>query len=313
MNIIIYGAGAVGLGLGSFLLPSKQSLTIIARKNTTAALQKNGLKRTGIFGGFTAKPKDFRCFSKLADVPPQIFDFILVTVKSFDSRTAAQDIASHASLWDANTKIILIQNGWGNAEQFTEHFPVEQVFSARIITGFTRPKPNEVHITVHADAMHIGSLFDQDLKSIETLALAIGQGGFPCIPFNEIAKDLWAKMLYNCALNPLGAILNVSYGQLAANEDTRTTMDAIIEEIYAVMDKCGYATHWESPEDYKRVFYEKLVPATAEHKSSTLQSLKSGKKTEIEALTGMIITLAGQHNVDVPTNRSVYDKIKFLE
>ena len=74
---------------------------------------------------------------------------------------------------------------------------------------------NEVEITVHADSIHIGSLFDGDLLCMEKLCELITKGDIPCEKTDSIEKDLWAKMLYNCALNPLGAILDVPYGVLA--------------------------------------------------------------------------------------------------
>ncbi|MEE9498261.1 MAG: 2-dehydropantoate 2-reductase N-terminal domain-containing protein, partial [Nitrospinaceae bacterium] len=49
MNILLYGAGAVGLGLASCLLKSGQRVDLIGRGDTVTALQKNGLARTGIF------------------------------------------------------------------------------------------------------------------------------------------------------------------------------------------------------------------------------------------------------------------------
>ena len=313
LNILNYGAGAVGLGLDSFLLKSGADTAILCRTNTAAALRESGLVRQGIFGPFQALPEALRVFTTLDDLPQQPFDYILVTVKSFDSAAASNDLAQHPSLWNKDTKIILCQNGWGNAEIFAKHFPKEQIFNARVITGFTRPQLNEVEITVHADAVHIGSLFQENLNGIEKLCHAINAGGLPCMPFKDIAKDLWAKMLYNCALNPLGAVLGVSYGELGASQHTRAIMNDIIREIYAVMRASGYSTHWPSPQEYIKVFYEKLVPATAEHKSSTLQSLRSGKKTEIAALNGIVITLAERHGLDVPVNRSVTEMVRFLE
>jgi len=313
MNILNYGAGAVGLGLDSFLMKNGAEVTLLCRANTAAALCESGLIRRGIFGDFQASLENLRVLTALAEIPEQPFDYILVTVKSFDSIAAAADLARHPGLWNSQTKIVLCQNGWGNAEIFCEHFPKKQVFNARVITGFTRPQPNEVEITVHADAVHIGSLFHNDLSGIEDLCRGIDKGGLPCILVQDIAKDLWAKMLYNCALNPLGAVLGVSYGELGASQHTRDIMNAIIRETYAVIQKSGYATHWPTPEDYIKIFYEKLVPATASHKSSTLQSLKSGKKTEIDALNGMVIALAEKHGINVPVNRSVTEKIRFLE
>jgi 2-dehydropantoate 2-reductase len=313
MKALIYGGGSVGLGVASCLLKSKEAVDIIAREATVAALQRNGLVRKGIFGEFFAKPGDFNCFLSLNSVSMQHYDYIVVSVKSCDSLEAAKDISQHKNLFDDKTKIVLFQNGWGNTEILASYLPKEQIFNARVITGFSRSRPNEVTITVHADSIHIGSLFGEHSSKIEELCKAISDGGIPCEPTEKIEKDLWAKMLYNCALNPLGAILDVPYGILARNESTRLIMDKICEEIFQVLAVTGYKTHWEKAEDFLKVFYDKLVPDTAEHRSSTLQDIQAKKKTEIEALNGAIIKLAEKHNIDVPYNETVYNMIRFIE
>jgi len=75
----------------------------------------------------------------------------------------------------------------------------------------------------------------------------------------------------------------------------------------------GYETHWPSPKDFLQVFYNKLVPDTAEHKSSTLQDITSKKKTEIDALNGAVIKLAQEYKTNVPYNLAVYNIVKFIE
>jgi 2-dehydropantoate 2-reductase len=313
MKILIYGAGAVGLGLASCLLKSQADVCLLARADTITALRQGGLLRTGIFGEVNAKPDLFSAYQWLNDIKNEKFDYILVCTKSFDSAAAAEDLSLHQRLFAQNTKIILCQNGWGNAEKFLIHFPKERIFSARVITGFTRRKPNEVEITVHADAIHIGSLFGCPLDAVEPIAKAIAAGGIECITVNDIEKDLWAKMLYNCALNPLGAILGVPYGSLAENQWSRDLMNRITEEVFRVMLAAGFRTHWQSADDFLKVFYEKLVPDTAGHKSSTLQSIATGRKTEIDALTGQVLLLADKYKIDVPCNLTIFSIIKFLE
>jgi 2-dehydropantoate 2-reductase len=313
MNCLIYGTGAVGLGLASCLLKSQVSVCLIARADTVTALHHGGLLRTGIFGRVDAKPDSFSAYQRLDDIKNEKFDYILVCTKSFDSAAAAEDLSRHQELFDNNTKIVLCQNGWGNAEKFLAHFPKERIYSARVITGFTRRKPNEVEITVHADAIHIGSLFGCPLDAVEPIAKAIAAGGIECITVDDIEKDLWAKMLYNCALNPLGAILDVPYGALAQNQWSRVLMNRITEEVFSVMTAAGFRTHWRSADDFLKVFYKKLVPDTASHKSSTLQDIAAGRKTEIDALTGQVLLLADKYKIDVSCNRTIFAIIKFLE
>jgi 2-dehydropantoate 2-reductase len=249
----------------------------------------------------------------LKEILKKTYDYIMVCVKSFDSAGAARDLAENKALFGKGTKIVLFQNGWGNADVFVSHFQAEQVYSARVITGFHRPDDNEVEITVHADAIHVGSLFGCDLGCIEKLCELIDRGGIPCEKTSDIAGDLWAKMLYNCALNPLGAILDVPYGALAASEFTRVVMNNIVEEVFEVMEKAGYKTRWQSAKDYLAIFYQRLVPDTAKHKSSTLQDILAEKKTEIEALNGAVLKLAEKYQISVPYNTVIYNMVKFAE
>ncbi len=90
-------------------------------------------------------------------------------------------------------------------------------------------------------------------------------------------------------------------------------MDRIVEEVFAVLTAAGYRTHWQEPKQFLDIFYGRLVPDTAEHKSSTLQDITAGKRTEIDALNGAVIHLAQKHGLAVPYNLALYNLIKFLE
>lgn len=313
MHVLVYGAGAVGLGIASCLLRSGGRAVLIARPETVQALQAEGVKRTGIFGDVHVRPKSFGAFSSLDAVTEQAFDFVLVCTKSFDSDHAARDLAAHQGLIGEHTPLVLCQNGWGNAERFCAHFDQQRIFNARVITGFRRHRPNEVEVTVHADAIHVGSLFEGDVTRVQPLCRAIDAGGIPCEVTDAVERDLWAKMLYNCALNPLGAILRVPYGALGAHAATRDLMNGVTEEVFAVMSACGYETHWSDVTAFLDAFYARLIPDTAEHRSSMLQDIAAGKRTEIEALNGAVIRLAERQGLGVPRNRAVYDLVKFIE
>lgn len=238
---------------------------------------------------------------------------MLVCVKSFDSETAAKRLKEAKGVISDDTRIVLFQNGWGNAEKFLKYFDAERIYGARVITGFRKTGDNCVDITVHAEAIHVGSLFSDKLSCLGPLCSAINKGGIPCEVTKDVVSDLWAKMLYNCALNGLGAILDVSYGELANSEYTRGIMEGICREVFLVMSAAGYKTHWPAAEEFLNTFYGRLVPDTAGHKSSTLQDILAGKRTEIDALNGAVISLAQKHGIEVPFNRAVYNMVRFIE
>jgi 2-dehydropantoate 2-reductase len=313
MKTMIYGGGAVGLGIASCLLKAGQEVLICARKETANLLRQEGLIRIGMFGSVSIKGTDFEAVSSLDEVSNKKFDYILVCTKSFDSEPAAENIYAHRDLLKGGGCIVLFQNGWGNAEIVTRLFPREIIYNARVITGFERPKPNQVDITVHADAIHIGNLHSKDKAKVIPLCEAITKGDIPCKAVSEIEKDLWAKMLFNCPLNALGAIFGVAYGTLGERAESRKIMEMIIREVFLVMQAGDYSTYWHAPEEYITLFYNELIPRTAEHHASTLQDLRAGKRTEIDALNGAIVELGKKHGVAVPANEIVYYMIKFME
>ena len=312
MNILIYGGGAVGLGLGSCLIKAGVAVDILARPDTVSLLREEGLVRSGIFGSFTATPPSFGAYASLDEIASTTYDHVLVCTKAYDSEHAARDLATHPELV-GGADIVLCQNGWGDAETFCAHFPEKRVYNARVITGFYRPHKNHTQATVHADTVHVGSLFHGNVGGLEPLARAISAGDIPCQVTGAIEKDLWAKMLYNCALNPLGAIFDVTYGILGEWSHTRAIMDRIVDEIYAVMDASSYRTHWDTPGTYLAFFYGTLLPPTASHRSSMLQDIQAKKQTEIDALNGAVIALGHEHGIPVASNAVVYDMVKFLE
>jgi len=311
IKVLVLGAGAVGLGLSSFLLQSGCSVTLVGRNNTISLLREKGLNRVGILGELSSPPESFDVFSNLNDVSSGNYDFILVCAKSFDTEVVGRQLEQFWKFGSA--KIILCQNGWGNAEKISKILPKKDIFNARVITGFIRPELNKVDVTVHAQPVHLGSLFVRELKTLIPLAQAINQGGLPCLVTREIAKDLWAKMLYNCPLNALGAVLAVNYGSLGEKESTRIIMEGIVEEVFTVMLALNYKTHWKNAKSYLEEFYGKFLPNTYGHESSMLQDLRAGKTTEIEAINGVIVTEGIRNNIKVPFNLLIYNLIRFLQ
>jgi len=312
VKVLVFGAGAVGLGLSSFLLQGGYRVHLVGKEETVLKLRQNGLQRQGIFGSACFSPQDFTVSSNLSETGRETFDFYMVCTKSFDTESSAQQLKEGSTLGHQKSPIVLCQNGWGNAEFFARFFPEEQIFNARVITGFIRPEPHIVDVTVHAQPIHFGSLFGGGLSRLEELADGLNQAGIPSAVTDDIGKDLWAKMLYNCPLNALGAILQVPYGHLGENENSRALMERIVAEVFQVMQGMGYSSHWLSAKDYLQDFYGQLLPSTYGHESSMFQDIREGRKTEIEALNGVIVEEGRKLNIDVSCNETVRDQIIFL-
>ncbi|MBN1591117.1 MAG: 2-dehydropantoate 2-reductase [Pirellulales bacterium] len=314
MNVVVFGAGAVGLGIGSCLIRAGARVTFVARADTQQHLEQQGLQRSGLFGEMQIPPNRFTVVSRIADVgAEEPVDFVLVCIKSFDSPAAAEELSTAAVGRADSCKIVLFQNGWGNFEVFAQRFEPRRVFNARVITGFRRVAPGHVDVTVHADAIKIGSLAGADVAQVEALARLITEGGIPAQATPTIERDLWAKMLYNCCLNPLGAVLQVKYGRLGDSEATKAIMNEIAGEVFTVMRAAGHETHWDSAVSFLAAFYGQMLPATYAHRSSMLQDLTAGRRTEIDAMSGAVVELGERFGRPTPYNRAMRDLVRFKE
>jgi 2-dehydropantoate 2-reductase len=314
MKVLLIGAGAVGLGIGASLHDAGWSLDLVDRKETKEAIDKKGIIRKGYFKEIMIPAGNVNVYEKLNDIKGKdIYDYVLICTKTTISAEVAKDLWQNKQLLKKEGKIVIFQNGFGTDEAFLSYFDKEQIYSARILTAFSRPDLHSSEIKGHAAPILLGSLYYFSLEYMLPLAAAISKGGIPCEVTEEIQKALWAKMLYNCTLNPLGAILNVNYGKLTENNYSVYIMDKIIEEIFAVMTAAGYSTYWQDPESYKKEFYGELVPSTCDHRSSTLQDIERKITTEIETLTNVVVRMGQDLNIPVPFNHMTYHLIKTME
>ena len=311
-KVLIIGAGAVGVAIAASLASEGMDVAVLSASRTADAIEKNGVKRCGIFSEITIPAGVVKVYRTYEEIKTG-FNYVIISSKTMANAEIAAKLAANRDIIADNGKIVIFQNGWGNNDEYLKHFDKSEVYNARIITGFQRVTPENSKVTVHTAPILLGSLYGADNEVMAPLANAINLSGIPSEVSADIGKALWAKMLFNTTLNPLGAILNVSYGELSESEHARMIMDSLIEETYAVLAAEKYETFWKTADEYKEVFYGKLVPDTYKHRSSTLQDIEKKQKTEIDTLNGCIIRLAKKNGIDVPTHNMIYKLIKAIE
>ncbi len=314
VRFTIWGVGAVGIGIASTLARAGERLRLLGRDpDTCDALAEHGIRRTGLFGERHVPPDLLSITTdptSLRDDPPE---WLLVCTKAFAAATIARELAPLAASLKSETRLLLCQNGWGNEEPFRPFWPDERLFHARVITGFHRRSAHEVEITAHASPIALGSVFGHEIHSLESVAAQITAGGVPAETTPDMRGVLWGKMLYNCALNPLGALAGRRYGELTKDRTTRALVDEVIREIFQVLEAAGIPVAWPTAEAYLEVFHSELIPATAAHESSMLQDLRAGRPTEIEALCGAVERLGIGLNVQTPVVSALATLVRAAE
>ncbi|MEE3326204.1 MAG: 2-dehydropantoate 2-reductase [Myxococcota bacterium] len=314
LRIAIIGTGAVGRALGSCLHVAGHQVVFVGRPGSSSeSMGAPDLKRIGIFGEATIAREDMVVTSSLTQMGQTPFDYILVCTKT----TANEEVRdSLSALWPSlgdHTWLVLCQNGWGNADFFAETIPEKRIANARIITGFRSPDAHTVEVTVHADPIQIGSLFLPETRALAPLCEAIQDGGIPCSPSDQIEAEIWSKLLYNCLLNPLGALTRKNYGELGRSPDTRSIMNEIAYEIFAVLQAHSSKTFWSEAHEFLEDFYTRALPPTSSHESSMLQDIRAHRKTEINSLSGAVVKLARTHRINTPVNQAMVTLIHAAE
>ncbi len=309
MNIVVVGLGALGTTFATLLKKEGHRVFAITKEKYLADLADRKIAICGILGYYEAVLDGI--YAGIGPLLNEKIDLVLLTVKSFDTEMATHMIAP---LVGDNVIIVSAQNGYGNYEAVARIVGKAHALLARIIFGARLVKTGYSEVTVIADDVRIGQPEDAIPEdAIIKIASEINKAGVPTSYAVDVNEILWDKILYNCALNPLGALLECNYGGLAGHEETKRVMDALIKEIFQVTQSHSIKLHWEDAESYIDYFYKKLVPPTQEHYPSMYHDLKAGKRLEIDALNGAIVRLAAEKGVPVPVNETILDLITVKE
>jgi len=310
MRILIFGAGAVGQGVGGFLAAAGHEVTMLLRARYRDALARDGLTVSGLFGRRRVPPERLVLAADPAELAGGRWDAVILCVKSYDTAGCLDDLGRLAA---PDAAVVSMQNGYGNVEALAAVLGRDRVLCARVITGFSIPAPGRVEVTVHADDVCAGSFYRPSHPSAGALAAALSDAGLPARAVDDVEAVLWGKILYNCALNALGAVLGVPYGALGASPHARAVMNAVIDEAFGVISAWGFPCRWADAGAFREAFYGRQVPATADHRPSMLQDIEAGKRTEIDALNGALVRLAAEKRLPAPVNAALVGLIRFLE
>ncbi|WP_456475851.1 ketopantoate reductase family protein [Candidatus Pyrohabitans sp.] len=307
MNILIFGAGAMGSVFGGFL-SRDHSVTLIGRDRHMRAIAERGLRISGIWGGHTFTR--LNALTSVEQIPSrERFDLIMITTKSYDTARAVEEVAP---LVDEDTAVMSMQNGIGNEEVIARVVGRQNTMGGMAIFGARLIEPGHAEVTVYASECLVGELEGGLSERAQRLTSAFTSAGIPTRASEDIIRDKWLKAFYNIALNPLSAILRVPYGELGEMPETLSLMRAMLREAFQVALACGIRVEYTWEEYYEHLLRD-LLPPTAKHISSMLQDIERGKKTEIDYMNGAVVGLGKRHSIPTPVNETITKIVKALE
>ncbi|HET7324152.1 MAG TPA: ketopantoate reductase family protein [Halococcus sp.] len=278
MNIVVFGAGSLGSLVGG-LLAREHHVTLVGRDPHIEAVDDSGLHVSGVF--------DFTVYPNAHTTAPDRADLALVTVKSFDTETAARALAGCDLRFTCS-----LQNGLGNEEILASH--LDTVLAGTCTYGARLDGPGRVRCTGIGE-ITLGAPDGGHSEPAERVGRAFRAAGIETTVTDEMPRQQWNKLAINAGINPTTALARVENGALR-DDPLKTVATEAARETARVARKQGI----DLSEKEAIAALESVIDVTAENTSSMLQDVQNGNRTEIDAINGAVVERAAK---PVPVNR----------
>ena len=304
-KIAIVGAGAIGGWMGVHLARAGAQVSVLARGETLAALQKNGLQLHQAGELHTVAVKASNDAATLG-----VQDLVVIAVKAPALASVAQQVGP---LLGPQTVVLTAMNGvpWWFLQGFggpvagrslgsvDPQGSIAQALPARHIIG------GVVHASCSVDApgvirhhfgdgLIVGEPSGQATARVQALHALLQKAGFNATLSPQIQKDIWFKLWGNMTVNPISAITGATSDRILDDELVRGFMSNVMREAKAIGERIGIPIPQE-PED-RHAVTRKL----GAFKTSMLQDVQAGKPVELDALVSAVRELGQMTGVDTP-------------
>lgn len=300
-KIAVLGAGAVGCYFGGMLARAGNTVTLIARANHVAAINKNGLYLDCLS---FKEHVQLNATTDVADIGTA--DLILCCVKSSDTEDAIRLIAPHIK---KDAVILSLQNGVDNYERIRATISNPTFPSVVYVATRMAGDGHVEHVGRGELAIGVAGAPGDWADTLNAIAALFSASSVPCEVLPDVKRALWAKFLVNCAYNGISAIGAIDYGQMVETAEVKKLIDALTAEFLLIAKQEGVNI---SAEEAMKVNAQ--IPITMpRQKSSTAQDLMRGKQSEIDYLNGLIVRKGIEHNIPTPANQAIHALVKMLE
>ena len=300
MKIAVLGAGAMGSLFGGYLSQHNEVWLVGIDPVKIERINRDGIK-------ILEQNGDCRVFypkavTKTADLGKM--DLVIIFVKAMNTREA---LAANRHLIGPDTYVLTLQNGAGHEATLSEFVPRE-----RIVIGTTQHNSSLVE---PGQIRHGGSgktsigLLDGHSDKLQPIASIFVSCGFETFVSDEIKRQVWNKLFLNASSSVLTAILQVKQGFLVDNEHGWFLVERLVREAVTVAAADGVTFNAEEVLAHIKTLLEK----SREGYTSIYADLRNGVRTEVDTISGSVVSKAKQYGVSVPTHEFVVELVHAME
>ena len=296
--ISIVGAGALGSAYGGLLYDmDMRSVSFVAGGKRFDRLCKEGVIVNG---------KRYFIPVVLPEELSVPADLIIVAVKYHHLDDAIQDMRNRIG---AETAIISVMNGIESEERIGAVYGMDKVLYAVSVGIDALREGNRVNYR------NQGKIFFGETRNtfltdrVKRIQALFDKVGIIYETPPDMMRIMWWKFMINVGINQASAVLRAPFSIFQTSKEARDLMESAMREVIRLSEKAQVnLTH----EDIKK-FNEILLGLNPEGKTSMLQDVEAGRKTEVEMFAGKVISLGKQYNVPTPANQRLFDLIKEIE
>ena len=291
LQIVIYGAGAVGGVLGGLLSLSGAQVVLIGRPGNMNEIRAHGLN--------VVTSSSTRNVKLPVVTSPKQIDFgsdnvVFLCVKGQDTDGAMAELKSVVN----DVPIFCFQNGVRNEEIVSKYYPHVYGVMVKAIVFYTR----DGEVITREDApgqLVIGRYPEGSDELIESVAVKLRHAGYQVVVTPEIMSYKYGKLIGNLT-NAVGAITNV------AGEEVEPINRAVQNEGKKILTMAGIkwvSTDEPSPRWPKGAVNQPYNGLSGIPLGSTWQSLTRRQgAVETEFLNGEIVRIAAKLGERAPIN-----------
>ncbi len=302
MKIAVVGAGAMGSVYAGLLADAgNQVWAVDVWMEHIDAINKHGLRVEGASGDRTVRLNATSNFSEVGQC-----ELVIIATKAAQVGEAAKSIEPMLS---DNTLILTIQNGLGAAERICQYRKPDNILIG-VAGGFgaSMKSPGHVHHN-GMELIRLGEMKGPVSERLEKIAQIWRDAGFNVKAFDDIQQLVWEKFICNVTFSGPCTVLRKTVGEVMADENAWKVAQACGLEAHAAGVAKGVNFSFDDPKAYIHNFGSKIPGA----RPSMLLDHLAGRRSEIDAINGMVPVVAREFGVGAPVNEVIVLLVKALE